>query len=173
MKIPALSIRQPWVYCTTDLPADPKRIENRSWAPPVPVWGQRVALHASASLDSMDGRIAASRMAGVRLSNYADDMPLGAVVATAVVAGAITMDRGLLPALLRVGGIADIIQFDGRRAYVAVAPGYREQLTEAELARPQYTRWFVGPIGWIWADVEKLPEPVPATGRLGVWEWQR
>ncbi len=28
-----------------------------------------------------------------------------------------------------------------------------------------------GPVGWILTDVRKLPEPIPAVGKQGLWEW--
>lgn len=29
--------------------------------------------------------------------------------------------------------------------------------------------WWVGPVGWLLADVQALPEPVPCRGALGLW----
>lgn len=31
-------------------------------------------------------------------------------------------------------------------------------------------RWFMGPYGWLLADVFKLPEPIPFKGAQGLWE---
>lgn len=76
----ALSIKQPWLYCITD---SDKQVENRTWEPPRWIIGERIALHASGKLDSMDGRKTASRIAGVKLSSFVGDMPLGAIVGTA------------------------------------------------------------------------------------------
>jgi hypothetical protein len=28
------------------------------------------------------------------------------------------------------------------------------------------------PFGWVLTDIQKLSEPIPANGRLGLWEWQ-
>lgn len=78
----ALSIKQPWLYCITDLD---KRIENRTWKPPDWIVGRRIALHASKALDH-DGKRVASELAGFKLSTVVD-MPFGAIVATAVVLG--------------------------------------------------------------------------------------
>jgi hypothetical protein len=79
----ALSIKQPWLYCITDLD---KRVENRTWEAPGWIIGQRIALHASKTLDH-EGKRAASELAGFKLSTVVDDMPFGAIVATAVVLG--------------------------------------------------------------------------------------
>lgn len=167
----ALSIRQPWLYCITDLPASSaKRVENRTWSPPTAVWGQRIALHASGKMDSAAGCIAASSMAEVRLSRYADEMPLGAVVATAVVAGVMAFDKAVPLRYVRDSKVGST-DVNGRRVYVAIAPDYLSALSRAEQAC--HARWFVGPVGWILADVEKLPEPVTASGKLGLWGWRQ
>ncbi|GAB3127438.1 hypothetical protein GCM10027160_52090 [Streptomyces calidiresistens] len=44
----ALTIRQPWIGAILH---GPKRIENRSWAPPVRHVGTRIALHAAGTVD--------------------------------------------------------------------------------------------------------------------------
>jgi hypothetical protein len=31
--------------------------------------------------------------------------------------------------------------------------------------------WFVGPNGWLLQEVEVLPEPIPARGEQGLWDW--
>lgn len=47
----ALTIRQPWVWCITDLQSYPKRVETRTWAPPGD-WRGPIALHAAATVDA-------------------------------------------------------------------------------------------------------------------------
>lgn len=80
----ALSIKQPWLYCITDLD---KRVENRTWKPPDWIVGQRMALHASARPDNFSGNITAARLAGRQVSGILHNIPLGAIVATATVVG--------------------------------------------------------------------------------------
>lgn len=47
-----LSFSQPWLWSITDLPEPlAKRIENRSWQPPIECVGKRFALHAAKSWD--------------------------------------------------------------------------------------------------------------------------
>ncbi len=76
----ALSIKQPWLYAITDLN---KIIENRTWKPPAQIIGQRIALHASKKPDRV-GYPAIAKIAGIEVPA---DVPLGSIVATAVVAG--------------------------------------------------------------------------------------
>lgn len=33
-----------------------------------------------------------------------------------------------------------------------------------------FDKWLFGPYGWILADVQKLPEPIPCRGTLGLWD---
>lgn len=47
-----LSFSQPWLWSITDLAEpDAKRIENRTWQPPIEMIGKRFALHAAKSFD--------------------------------------------------------------------------------------------------------------------------
>lgn len=143
--IRTLSIKQPWLYCITDLPpAEAKRIENRTWGPPSWLIGERIALHASKAWDTRAGIAAASRLAGQRLEELMPLIPTGAVVATAVLVGWIHMD-----------GTA----------------GGRSVGSVDALARYRYSPWFFGPVGWILDDVQKLSRPVPARGARGLWRW--
>jgi len=115
----ALSIKQPWLWAITDLD---KRIENRTWNPPLKIIGQHIALHASKKDDPEGGR------AMVYLARRLPpaDAPRGAIVATAKVVAVATRDN------------------------------------ETIAADNQYynDKWFVGPIGWILEDVQKLEEPI-------------
>ena len=77
----ALSIKQPWLYCITDLD---KRVENRTWLPPGWIEGKRIALHASKGFDDLGGP-AACELSGIHLFDL--DLPKGAIVATAVIRG--------------------------------------------------------------------------------------
>ena len=78
----ALSIKQPWLHCITELD---KRVENRSWKPPQWMIGEKIALHASKGLASKESIGVASKISGVNLSVV--NSVRGAIVATAVVEG--------------------------------------------------------------------------------------
>lgn len=82
----ALSIKQPWLYCITDLD---KRVENRTWKPPNWIIGERIALHASKSFDKL-GAPTACELSKIDLFNI--EMPFGAIVATAIVRGWVNED---------------------------------------------------------------------------------
>lgn len=44
----ALTLHQPWAWAIIH---GPKRIENRTWAPPASLIGQRIAIHAGKTFD--------------------------------------------------------------------------------------------------------------------------
>ncbi len=80
----ALSIKQPWIYCITDLG---KRVENRSWKPPNSIIHQCIALHASKQWDNMEAREIASDVGNFDHYLVRCEAPRGAIVATAVIWG--------------------------------------------------------------------------------------
>lgn len=134
----ALTIKQPWLWCITD---HRKRVENRTWKPPFDMVGQYIALHASKSKDQDEWRAAWNIIEGGMPS--LDGMPLGAIVATALIKGYIVVND--------MGGV-------------------EEQTKAAANYYPSTDPWFFGPVGWLLADVRKLSQPIPCTGALGLWE---
>lgn len=79
----ALSIRQPWLELIL---SGRKPVENRTWEPPERLLGQRIWLHASARRD-----------ADVELPRGtprpAEELPLGAIVGSAVIEKVVTRMR--------------------------------------------------------------------------------
>jgi len=124
-----------WAVCALD-----KRVENRKWAPPAAIVGQRIAIHAGSkrpdwgAVDLM-ARCARWRVSGVNFTKCGatvmqpqrDAFVRGAIVATAVVLGA--------------------------RA----------------VSHETCVGWEVGPWCWGLDDVRVLSRPVPCPGALGLW----
>lgn len=52
---------------------------------------------------------------------------------------------------------------------IRITPEYITTLTPDELALGDYTP---GRYAWKLANVKKLPEPIPAKGRQGLWNWE-
>lgn len=138
----ALSFSQPWLWAT--LRAG-KHVDNRSWAPPIAMIDQRIALHAATSFDAKP--------------NYLCDVPR-------------SEPRMLTPIgyLLSLG-----LDPPARRALydtgVIVATAVIDRIvTEPRTLPEDQKRWFFGPYGWILKDLRLLSVPVIATGKLGLWE---
>lgn len=81
----ALTIRQPWAWAILYAGKD---IENRSWPPPHHVIGHRIAIHAGKHHD----RQAIASYIEVYGDHLPDDLPRGAIIGSALVAGYVCDD---------------------------------------------------------------------------------
>ena len=86
---PVLTIRQPWAEA---IRRGAKRVENRTWAPPPSLVGQRILIHAGKRRPSGPDLEAAARL-GVE----ARDAPREAIVASARIARVVTSPDELPP----------------------------------------------------------------------------
>jgi ASCH domain len=87
----ALSFSQPWLWSILHAG---KRVENRSWPPPVAQIGQRFALHAAKSWD--DDAVGFMLKLGVDHAPARRDLyPAGAIVGVATIDRVVTVDRTL------------------------------------------------------------------------------
>lgn len=81
----ALTLLQPWAHAVCALG---KRVENRTWQPPATCVGQRLAIHAGKAWGPTERAVVTSLVE--RGHSVPDDLPLGAVVAIATIAGTLT-----------------------------------------------------------------------------------
>lgn len=156
----AISLHQPWASLIAE---GHKTIETRTWAPPLPLVGQRIAIHAAKRKPKpsewnreiklfVDARPAEVEQG--KLFATGPRLPLGAVIATAVldgVAKVADIDERHQPALVHCLG---------------VYPWEPRAVTE-----DPFGDFGVGRFLWFLKDVLPLPEPIPATGRQGIWDW--
>ncbi len=71
---------------------------------------------------------------------------------------------GRLPLVLPLGAlIATARLVDVRRTEAVI-----RELTATEIRYGDYTP---GRFAWFLEDIQELPEPIPARGALGLWEW--
>lgn len=135
----ALTLIQPWAWCITHAG---KRVENRTWAPPASLLGQRFAIHAGKA-----PRIAEAErdLAEHGVYVHPPDVVFGAVVATVRLVG---VAKGHGSSWFQVSGT-----FERNRPLIGVRDGL----------------WFSGPVGWVLDDVRVLSEPVPCRGAQGLW----
>lgn len=141
----ALSLTQPWA---TLVAIGAKRWETRGWATK---HRGPLAIHASKGFPGdaklftvSDVVLRPMRAAGLLTGTgwTVLDLPLGCVVATAVLEDVVTTER--------LSATCDLARFN------AEAP---------------FGNYAAGRFVWILRDVVALEKPVPAKGRLGLWEW--
>lgn len=155
--LPAISLHQPWASL---IHANAKRYETRGWEPYPWLVGSRLAIHATRStLPSLDPQTKSAMETSLNLP-YArwNQLPLGAVLCTAVLAGA-----------YEVGGLPSQ---NGMISVARAAPRSME-LQSIELNRNEAHFGNYLPGRWLWklVDIEPLIQPAPAVGRQRLWYW--
>ena len=161
----ALTIRQPWASL---IASGVKTIETRSWRTS---YRGPLAIHAGKH-NPGGGSVGDWHYGSQRLWWTADpafktgdpfrSLPLGAVVATCTLADVVPiqswpeMQMGCESGIW-VDGAAGIINWFTRPERID------DQLPFGDFAP--------GRFAWLLTDIEPLPEPVPAKGRQGLWEW--
>jgi hypothetical protein len=144
----ALTLIQPWA---TAIACWGKDVENRSWAPPTSLLGQRFAIHAGKGRE-LDAFALFVRARGIESRGMVfDQLPSGAVVATVRLAATVKVfDEGPLRGV-RIMGEANR---DRDRTS-----------NQAAMSSP----WLVGQWGWVLDEVRLLAEPVPCPGFQRLW----
>jgi hypothetical protein len=164
----AITLHQPWASLAA---IGAKRFETRSFPPPAKLIGQRIAIGAAArkiGRNDWGKRFPAAAWApsiDALQPVYDDfnwnDLPRGAIVATAVLAGAYQV------MCIRDG--------DVRWLELRIAKG----VCENSLPPPDggaipgdlFGDYSEGRWAWLLTDVRRLAEPAPAKGKQGWWEW--
>ena len=155
----AISLHQPWASLIAE---GIKTIETRSWAPPKALIGQRIAIHAAKKMmpwpynpEKYPDVPELQALAAVGTP----PIPLGDVVATAVLADAWQVDHDSLPVVQRNGHpmVYQKLKLDGTTRKFAAADPYGDF---------EPGRWL-----WFLEDIKKLDPPVPAIGHQGFWSW--
>lgn len=135
-----------------------KKIETRSWPAPKGLIGQRIAIHATKSMPGWVKKLLRG-FAGLLKIEYEGSWlqqlergigPFGKVVATA-----------------KLVGCEKIISNEKYHRIACLESG--RDVTDPEYYFGDYTP---GRYAWILEDIQPLPEPVPAKGMQGLWEWK-
>lgn len=135
----ALTLIRPW---SDALVRGPKRVENRTWLPPVESIGRYLAIHAGKKFDEDGGCDLRAMGTGWSPPLEASDSPQGIV--------GVVLLRGWLD--LRGGRIAHALDNE----------------THAVAIRLDQDRWWAGPCGWLFGEPIAI-EPVPCRGAQGLW----
>lgn len=147
----ALMLTQPWA---TLVALGKKKIETRSWATS---YRGPLAIHAAKGFPRPARNLTAQEPFFSALGkgfNY-DYLPLGAVIATCELVNVMRIPAPGGPSLFPLTDRE-------RQVLVRLPP------PNPEFSFGDYTpgRW-----AWLLANIKALPEPIPATGSLGLWEW--
>lgn len=143
----ALSLHQPFASLIVE---GAKRHETRSWAPPRAFYGERIAIHAAKR------RVTLADAANLQINlEWAQMLPLGAVVAMAVLVDAVEIV------------VVDYTESEPQ-AICRHHDGSEEAITIERFGWYASGRWI-----WRLSDIEPLDPPVLARGYQGFWEWHR
>jgi len=138
----AITIMQPWA---TLVAIGIKRIETRSWRTH---HRGPLAIHAAAAYPRANRALAETPAFRYALRNERGPLSRGMVLATCEVVYC-TGTESLTDQL-------DLLQLGG---------------PDALLAQFQFGDFTPGRFAWGLSEVRQLPTPIPATGSLGLWEW--
>lgn len=144
----ALSLWQPWASLIVW--TDSKKHETRSWPCPKTVIGKEIAIHATAALP-VEARLAVAESEDLyRLLRRTSLIRLGS--------GLDDLPRGA------VLGVARVLEC--RRTEDA---GLLYHVSQDDLTASD---WSPGRFAWRLEVTDVFPEPVPAKGAQGLWEWR-
>jgi hypothetical protein len=158
----AITLTQPWASLVA---IGAKTIETRDWQTS---YRGPLAIHAGAGLGPVGGRTGLRKTISQREIGEAliaggvrweTDLPLGAIVAVATLAGVWPMIYGHDAA--GRGGYGYQTWETGGLSMRFVAVSDQEQA---------FGLWLVGRRAWVLTDVQRLEAPIPCTGRLGLWD---
>ncbi|MBU5672698.1 ASCH domain-containing protein [Paenibacillus brevis] len=144
----AITILQPWA---TLIALGEKHYETRSWS--TKHRGQ-IAIHAGKKIDKEACEVPEIKAALARHGYTADNLPTGAVVAIAELNECFKVMRDVL------GGVV-ILQADTRATHFTTL--------DKEFSFGWYDS---GRYAFQMDDIQKLDEPIPAKGQLGIWNWK-
>jgi len=147
----ALTLTQPWASLVA---IGAKQIETRSWSTN---FRGTLAIHAAKGFPKAAREFAIEPVCYRAVQRHSlsktyslidPSYPLGCVVATC--------------------NLLDCLPMESRGCLAGVFQDYPELDTEQERAFGDYSpgRW-----AWVLEDVKAFPEPIPAKGALGLWEW--
>lgn len=188
----AVSLWQPWASL---IALGAKTIETRSWKAPGSLIGEQIAIAATASMPPYGKRY----VSGITLSRDAwgfwrlttplgivDPVPLGAVVATAVLADCVPIHEEFCSCDTRGGhGTYALAWSRGGGPHVGLfdtnGRGYEHpawtpsRLDCGDSAHPRqqgpYGDYRCGRWAWLLEDVQPLTQPVPVKGKQRLWNW--
>jgi hypothetical protein len=153
MKLPALTIWQPWASL---IMAGCKPYEFRTWPAPRHRWGQRIAIHAAAR------PVRKAEVAEWLLRLRGPDAWATAMHNEPAIE--ILEKIHPSPGILPIGVVLGTALLGEPRRGSEIVEEFGGPLSNA--AREQHSHW-----GWPLTEIEPFDEPVPARGAQGFWTW--
>jgi hypothetical protein len=141
----ALSLTQPWA---TIVARGLKPIENRRWTPPIAMYGETFAIHASKTWDK-EGEL------WIRETWEGFDDVVDAI-------GDAVLVRSAILGVARLTGYmskSDRLFYTAAGGRIVASPGHELE------SNP----WYVGPYGFTLDQVRELNVPIPVSGALSFW----
>lgn len=138
----AITIMQPWATLIT---IGEKKFETRGWRTH---YRGLIAIHAGKKIDEAACREDSIRKVLVEYGYTIDNLPTGSILAIA------TLNR----CLQSVDTWTDGYELENRE--LIYSPEY------------EFGDFTPGRYAWELADVNSLPEPIPAKGQQGLWNWE-
>jgi activating signal cointegrator 1 len=153
----AITLHQPWA---TLVAIRAKQIETRSWNTQ---YRGKLAIHAGkntkyVNMKSRDYLCDEEPFYSILMTEMAwknNPLPLGCIVAVCE--------------LVDTKQIDEVISFPACKSYTNVDRKCKYILTDQERAFGDYS---VGRFMWLLDNIQILPEPIPAKGSMGFWEWE-
>ncbi len=140
----ALTLTQPWA---TLIAIGAKRIETRSWSTK---YRGPLAIHAAKGFPKWAKEFAHEPPVSV-LFGMRHEYPRGCVIATC--------------------RLVDVLSTD-KIHYRTGEASWRSPYRFLSVQEQRFGDYSAGRFAWILEDVQPLPEPIPAKGSLGLWEWE-
>lgn len=147
--MPMLTVWQPHASLIAD---EVKPSETRSWMAPKKYWGTTIGIHAGQHRVALEELNAETRVAAALWLDPEDgwsyDLPMGAVIATATLVACVQVE----------------MRDEQGRAVVRTGTNSIAYIEDDGFGDYSVGRWI-----WLFSDIKKLPEPIPARGRQGIW----
>lgn len=148
----AITIKQPWA---TLIALGEKQFETRSWTTK---YRGELAIHAGKNIDKVACQEESIKSTLAKHGYTVDNLPTGAVIATAQLAGN-----------YRIYDTAD------NGVHIVRCPNDKYDFEKVEfICKPESDFGFYseGRYAWELTDVQRMPEPIPAKGQLSLWNWE-
>lgn len=146
----AITLYQPWASL---IACGLKTTETRHWPPKPGHVGRRMAIHAGRQAITTPRRLNTETwdaIAALYGPDWPNEMPRGAVVATALLAGFYRVE-----------------QKNGSHLKLSGYPAPTPTINPDPYGDFTTGRWI-----WLFTDIESIDPPQPARGTLGIWNWQ-